>query len=101
MSFVSVLGTLVTAVVVEFFGIFLGEAGFDPVATVQSTGTLDFLASSYMLFPGILLMIGALTLKIFPVNKDTFFSLKSAITLKESGRDYSQYQDDIDKILLK
>ena len=99
MSVVSVLGTLITAVMVWIFGVCLELSGFDPDITVQPESVRHFLDISYILVPCICLIIGAAALKLFPINKETFASLTSAIELRRKGQPYDQYRDDLNKIL--
>lgn len=90
MSFVSVLGTLITAVIVQIFGILLDNAGFDPSVEIQNDSVLQFLEFSYILVPSICFVIGFVSLKMFPINKDVFNRLKEAIEQRHLGLDYDR-----------
>lgn len=98
-SLVSVLGTFITAAMVQAFGILFDFAGFDPLLKTQPESVNAFLSFAYILVPCICLIIGAIALKIFPIDKYTFASLQKAIELRKKGEDYSQYMDDVNKIL--
>ena len=98
-SLVSVLGTFITAAMVQCFGILFDIAGFDPQLSVQPESVSVFLGFAYILIPCICLLVGAAALKVFPINKYTFASLQKAIELRCKGEDYSEYMDDINKIL--
>ena len=99
MSAVSVLGTLITAVMVQIFGLFFDMSGFDPDLAVQPESVINFLDAAYILFPCICMLIGAVALKIFPINKKTFASLQAALMLRSEGKDYEVYLSDIEKIV--
>lgn len=99
MSMVSVLGTIVTAAIVQIFGFFFEAAGFNPAAAEQSGSTVLFLNASFMLIPGICFILGAIALRAFPINKETFASLTAAVKLKQEGKEYEKYIDDIHRIV--
>ena len=99
MSVVSVLGTLITAIMVWLFGVVFELAGFDAALETQPDSVIGFLNISYILIPCICLIAGALALKVFPINKRTFASLTAALELRNRGESYSQYDDDLAKIL--
>jgi hypothetical protein len=99
MSMVSVLGTIVTAAIVQIFGFFFEAAGFNPAAAEQSGSTVLFLNASFMLIPGICFILGAIALRAFPINKETFASLTAAVKLKQEGKAYEKYIDDIHRIV--
>lgn len=99
MSLVSVLGTLVTSVMVQLFGIFLDLSGFDPSLKTQPASVVSFLDIGYILVPSICCLIGFLALKAFPINKKTFASLQKALELREHGESYDEYMDDINKLV--
>ena len=99
MSLVSVLGTLITAVFVQFFGAFLDGAGFDPGLAVQPDSVVHFLNAAYILLPSVCFLVGFVALKVFPINKKTFGSLLRALERRRAGKDYSQYMGDIEKMI--
>ena len=99
MSLVSVLGTLITAVIVQFFGAFLDGAGFDPGLAVQPDSVVHFLNAAYILLPSVCFLVGFVALKVFPINKKTFGSLLRALERRRAGKDYSQYMGDIEKMI--
>ena len=99
MSLVSVLGTLITAVIVQIFGILLEQSGFDPALQVQSDRVVTFLNCAYILVPCVCFVIGLVALKLFPINKQTFGSLVEALRLRRAGEDYSMYLEDIEKVI--
>ncbi len=99
MSMVSVLGTIITAVIVQIFGFLFEAVGFDAAIGEQSGSTILFLEASFILVPGICFALGAAALKVFPINKETFSSLTAAVKLKHEGKDYEEYSRDIKKII--
>ena len=98
MSLVSVFGTIITAIMVQVFGILLDFAGFNPDLAVQPDSAQWLIGAMYVLVPSICFLIGALALKVFPVNKKTFASLLEVLKLRREGKDYSQYMEDMKKI---
>lgn len=101
MSMISVLGTLVSAVMVQIFGIILDGAGFDAALDTQNVAVVSMLNITFILLPAVFLILGTLVLKIFPINKKTFGSIRSALDKRAQGEDYSEYMDDINKIVGK
>lgn len=99
MSLVSVLGTLVTSVMVQLFGIFLDMSGFDPELLVQPDSVAAFLDAGYILAPSLCCIAGFFALKAFPINKKTFASLQKVLELREKGESYDEYMDDINKLI--
>lgn len=99
MSFVSVLGTLVTAIMVQLFGLMLELAGFDAELEVQAGSVAAFLDVGYILVPSICCLIGFFALRAFPINKKTFSSLQKALELRKNGESYEEYMDDLEKII--
>lgn len=98
-SFVSVLGTFITAAMIQTYGLFFNLSGFDPSLAIQPENVNAFLNAAFILIPCVCLLIGVAALKVFPINKDTFDSLKKALELRKEGNDYSQYLDDLNKII--
>ena len=99
MSLISVLGTVITAVMVQIFGICLDLAGFNADLAVQPDAVVTLLNVMYILVPAICFLIGAFALKIFPINKQTFASLQAVLELRRDGKDFSMYMDDIRKVI--
>lgn len=100
-SMVSVLGTLISAIMVQLFGILMDNTGFDAALASQPDKVIPFLNVSFILVPSVCLLIGALVLKLFPINKKTFDSLIKALEKRRNGEDYSDEIDDINYILGK
>ena len=100
-SMVSVLGTLISAIMVQLFGILMDNTGFDAALFAQPDKVVPFLNASFILVPSICLLIGAFVLKLFPINKKTFGSLLSALEKRRNGEDYSAEMEDINYILGK
>ena len=99
MSLISVLGTIITAVMVQIFGIGLDLAGFNADLNVQPDAVVMLLNIMYILIPAVCFLAGAFALKIFPINRKTFASLQAALKLRSEGKDYSMYMDDIRKVI--
>lgn len=49
--------------------------------------------------PALCLIIGAVALKLFPINRENFAALRTAIELKKNGEDYSIYEEKIEMII--
>ncbi len=98
MSLVSVLGTLVTSIMVQLFGLFLDISGFNAEMAHQSDSVVLFLDIGYILVPSICCLIGFLALKAFPIDKKTFASLQKVLELRENGESYDEYMEDINKL---
>ena len=100
MSMVSVLGTLVTAIMVQLFGIFLKSSGYDgALAGNQAASTIGFLKVEYILIPSILCLIAAFSVKLLPITKTRFESLQKAIEARKNGENYDEYMDDVNAIV--
>ena len=99
MSLISVLGTIITAVMVQIFGIGLDLAGFNADLNAQPDAVVMLLNIMYILIPAVCFLAGAFALKIFPINRKTFASLQAALKLRSEGKDYSMYMDDIRKVI--
>ena len=99
MSLISVLGTIITAVMVQVFGIGLDLAGFNAELSVQPDGVVLLLNVMYILVPGICFLAAAAALMVFPINRKTFASLQTVLQLRSEGKDFSMYMDDIHKVI--
>ena len=99
MSMVSVLGTFITAAMIQAFGILFDLVGFDAELAVQPESVNIFLNAAFILVPCLCLIGGAAILKVFPIDKKSFMSLQKAIELRDKGEDYSQYMDDVNRII--
>lgn len=99
MSLVSVLGTLISALMVQIFGILFDMAGYDPSLAVQPQSAVTFLNVIFILVPSLCLLLAVIALKSNPINKETFESLQEAIKLRKEGKDYSAYEGDVKKIM--
>lgn len=98
-SFVSVLGTFITAAMVQAYGLFFNIAGFDSMAESQPESVNVFLNIAFILVPCLCLLVGVIALKVFPINKYTFASLQKALELKHAGENYDEYLPDVNKII--
>lgn len=99
MSFVSIVGTIMTALVVQGFGVLFNMAGFDANASVQSESVMMFLNAAFILVPSLCLLAGAYALKIFPIDRENFAVLGKVLALRADGLDYSMYKGEIEKII--
>ena len=98
-SLQSGVGSLATAAVYGGFGVYLEHMNFDAALAVQPESALVALDQLFVLCPGVCFLLTCAVLLVYPLNKKRFHSLQSALRLKELGRDYSMYQEDLDKLL--
>lgn len=100
-SMISVLGTLISAIMIQAFGLLFDACGYDQTLAIQPEGVTDFLNLIFILVPSICLIACVVALKMCPINKKTFESLQNALDLRKKNEDYSAYMDDVNKILGK
>jgi len=98
-SLQSGIGSLATAAIMVGIGSYLKLSGFDAAAAVQPESAMVALDRVFILMPGVCFLIGVAILFLYPLNKKRFHSLQFALNLRRQGRDYSEYQEDLDKIL--
>ena len=98
-SLQSAVGSLVGAIVASAFSAYLAMNGFDATLAAQPESAIAALDKIFLLTPGVAFLLACGILALYPLNKKRFMSLQSALRLKQQGRDYSQYQEDLDKIL--
>lgn len=98
-SLQSGIGSLATALIVAGFGVYLKAVGFDATMAMQPESAMLALDRLFLLMPGVCFLIGCAVLKLYPLSKERFAALQSALRLKLKGEDYSRYQEDLDKIL--
>lgn len=98
MSMISVLGTLISAIMIQGFGIAADVMGFDPALAVQPGSFITFLNVGFILIPSLCAFAGAIVLFVFPINKKTFESLQKALAARSKGLDTSEFMDDVKKI---
>jgi Na+/melibiose symporter-like transporter len=98
-SLQSAVGSLVGAIVASAFSAYLAMNGFDATLAAQPESAIAALDKIFLLTPGVAFLLACAILALYPLNKKRFMSLQSALRLKQQGRDYSQYQEDLDKIL--
>ena len=98
-SLQSGVGSLATAAIYGGFGIYLEHMHFDAALAVQPESALKALDQLFILSPGVCFLLTCAVLLIYPLNKKRFHSLQSALRLKEQGRDYSMYEEDLKKII--
>ncbi|MBR5739794.1 MAG: MFS transporter [Firmicutes bacterium] len=101
MSMISVLGTLISAIMVQIFGLILDASGFDAALETQAASVAPILNVTFILIPSVALLLGTLALNVFPINKVTFGSIKAALEARRNGEDYSEYMDDVNRIVGK
>ncbi len=98
-SLQSGVGSLATSAIYGGFGIYLANNGFDAALAAQPESALRALDQLFILCPGACFLLACVVLLIYPLNKKRFHSLQSALRLKELGRDYSMYEEDLKKLM--
>lgn len=99
MSFVSILGTIITAIMTQIYGVMFDFVGYDSSATVQSDTVIEFIKISFILIPCICAGLGAVALKRFPITKAKFAILTEAINARNNDDSCEEYLDDLKGIV--
>ncbi|MBQ6663375.1 MAG: MFS transporter [Firmicutes bacterium] len=86
-SFMSVLGTAVTAITVAIFGVLFDEAGYNGALPVQPDSVATFLWVVYAPVTVFFSLVAAKALHIFPITRKSHEFLKSAIVKKRHGEE--------------
>ena len=98
-SLQSGIGALATSAIIAAIGKYLKVSGFAATAAVQPQSAMVALDRLFVLMPGVCFLVGVAVLCLYPLNKKRFRSLQLALDLRKQGKDYSEYQEDLDKIL--
>ncbi|MBQ5796671.1 MAG: MFS transporter, partial [Firmicutes bacterium] len=98
-SLQSGIGSLASAAIISLIGKYLEASGFDASLAVQPETAMLALDKLFILMPGVCFAIGVAVLFLYPLNKKRFHSLQSVVALKREGKDYTRYQEDLDKII--
>ena len=98
-SLQSGIGSLASAAIISLIGKYLEASGFDASVAVQPETAMLALDKLFILMPGVCFAIGVAVLFLYPLNKKRFHSLQSVVALKREGKDYTRYQEDLDKII--
>ena len=87
--------SLASALGLQILGLVLQLHGFEPEAMVQSQDALLGVMNSFTLYPGILMLLVALIILKYPVNRETFNRVISALEHRKKGMevDLNQFKD--------
>jgi GPH family glycoside/pentoside/hexuronide:cation symporter len=87
--------SLASALGLQILGLVLQLHGFKPEAMVQSEDALLGVMNSFTLYPGILMLLVALIILKYPVNRETFNRVISALEHRKKGMevDLNQFKD--------
>ena len=87
--------SLSAAAGVQILGIILEQAGFNEAVTAQTTTALNWVSSSFSLIPGIGMLIVALVISRYPINKHTFPRILAGVERRRRGEavDLEEYKD--------
>ena len=94
-SLTSVMGTIMVSVSIWITGILLKAADYDATLLQQSEETLKVIEFAFIMLPSICLILAAVVLKLYPMNKERFEILKEAIKAKQEGRSVEKYLPEI------
>lgn len=87
--------SLSAAAGVQLLGIILQGAGFSDEAAVQTASALDWISNSYCLIPGLCMVLVALILSRYPINKKTYGRIIAGVEKRRRGEavNLEDYQD--------
>lgn len=87
--------SLASAVGVQILGIILQQAGFSDTAQVQTETALTWVSHSFSLLPGLGMIIVALIVSRYPINKHTFPKILEGVEKRRRGEDVdmNDYRD--------
>ena len=88
-SFGSFCVKLAAALAAQMSGLILQFSGYDALAEQQAEPALDAMKMLFTIIPGIFMLASALCIFLFPLTRSRLQSLKKALELKRSGKDYS------------
>lgn len=80
---------------VQILGIILQQAGFADGAAAQTETALTWISTSYTFLPGLCMILVALMLTRYPINKKTFPRILQGVEKRRRGEevDMSEYED--------
>ena len=78
----------------QILGIILEMAGFDSEAQVQSETALTWVENAFVVIPGAAMVLVAFIIWKFPLTKEVFDNVKTALEKRKKGED-----EDIDDII--
>lgn len=71
----------------QMLGIILQLAGFDGAAAVQTTGAQHWIANCFAVIPGLAMILAALLIKKYPINKKNFDHVMDALKQRKQGKE--------------
>lgn len=83
------VGKIMGGIAMLAVGWILQFAHYDPMVLEQSAGTLSGISAGTLLIPGALMLLGAIAIIKYPVNKENNAALREAIAARAEGREYS------------
>ncbi len=88
-SWFSFMAKVSAAVAIQGLGIALSAANYDGEAVEQVPEALRAILTSTTIVPGVLILLTAVLVIIFPINKKTYAILMKNLELKKAGKEYS------------
>lgn len=87
--------SLAAAAGVQILGIILQNAGFNDALAVQTEAALTWVSHSFSLLPGLGMLIVALIVSRYPINKHTFPRILEGVEKRRKGEDVdlNDYKD--------
>lgn len=83
------IGKFVGGIAMAAVGWILQFSHYDATLSDQAPRTLSGIANGSLLLPGILMIIGALVMFLYPVNSKNYKALRAAIDARDEGKEYS------------
>ena len=79
----------------QMLGIILEVAGFDGTAAVQSATAQTWIANCFAVIPGIFMILAALLIYKYPIDKHSFARVMAALEKKKAGEsvDLAEFND--------
>jgi len=84
--------SLASAIGFQLLGLILQLHGFDSQSAIQSEEALVGVSNSFTLYPGILMIIVALIILKYPVNRKMFNRVMSALDKRKNGQEFDMDQ---------
>ena len=87
--------SLSAAIGVQLLGIILQFGGFSDSAAMQTESALSWIYTSYSVIPGLCMILVALLLTRYPINKKTYPRIIDGVEKRRRGEevDLSEYRD--------
>lgn len=99
MALIVFIVKIASALGVQAVAITLSTFGYDAMAEVQSAAAISGIENAFLVIPAIAFAVGAIFAFGFPLTKEKFDKLITALEAKREGKDY--YTDGLERIIRK